>query len=115
MPPTRHFAQSKVEQAKKNNFVSFILNMESNEHYMVAWMDYGNGGSGIRRYALGEDFIWLDFGSSDVYLFNYEATGKDPVEQMKMFATIGMKLTTFLNVSGVKNRYAKKVDRSKVH
>jgi hypothetical protein len=89
--------------------------MESNEHFMISWTSYGNGNSGIKRYSMGDDFIWLDFGSTDVYLFNYEVTGKDAVEQMKMFAMVGMKLTSFLNVSGVKNRYAKKVDRSKVH
>ena len=90
--------------------------MSSNEHYMVSWMSYANGeASGVKRYACGEDFIWLDFGSSDVYLFTHEVTGKNEVEQMKVFAALGMKLTSFLNVSGVKNRYAKKVDRSKVH
>ena len=90
--------------------------MSSNEHYMVSWMSYANGqGSGVKRYATGEDFIWLDFGNSDVYLFTYEVTGKNEVEQMKVFATLGMKLTSFLNVSGVRNKYAKKVDRSRVH
>lgn len=89
--------------------------MESNEHFMVSWRSYGGGGSGVKRYALGENFIWLDFGSSDVYLFNHEVTGKEAVEQMKIFAELGMKLTSFLNVSGVKHRYAKKVDRSRVH
>jgi hypothetical protein len=82
---------------------------------MISWADYGNGGSGVKRYSVGDDFIWLDFGSSDVYMYNHEMTGKEAVEQMKMFASIGMKLTSFLNVSGVKNRYAKKVDRSKIH
>lgn len=83
---------------------------------MVSWTDYSNGaGSGVKRYALGEDFIWLDFGSSDVYLFTHEVTGEQAVEQMKIFARVGMKLTSFLNISGVKNRYAKKVDRSRVH
>jgi hypothetical protein len=90
--------------------------MSSNEHYMVSWLDYAGGAStGVKRYASGEDFIWLDFGSSDVYLFTHEASGKNEVEQMKVFAILGMKLTSFLNVSGVKNRYAKKLDRSKVH
>jgi hypothetical protein len=93
---------------------SLILKMSSNERYMVSWTAYANGGAGIKRYASGDDFIWLDFGSSDVYLFTHETTGKNEVEQMKVFATLGMKLTTFLNVSGAKNRYAKKVDRSRV-
>jgi hypothetical protein len=82
---------------------------------MVSWTDYGNGSAAIKRYASGEDFIWIDFGNADVYLFTHESAGKNEVEQMKVFATLGMKLTTFLNVSGVKHRFAKKVDRSKVH
>jgi len=89
--------------------------MASNEHYMVSWTNYGNSESGVKRYAIGDDFIWLDFGSAEVYLYTHAVTGKEAVEQMKMFASIGMKLTSFLNVSGVKNRYAKKIDRSKVH
>lgn len=89
--------------------------MESNEHFIVSWTAYGNGKSGIKRYALGDEFIWVDFGGSNVYLFDYNITGQEAVEQMKLFARAGMKLTSFLNVSGVKNRYAKKVDRSKVH
>lgn len=82
---------------------------------MVSWTGYGNGSSGIKRFSIGDDFIWLDFGGSDIYLFDYSVTGQEAVEQMKIFARTGMKLTTFLNVSGVKNRYAKKVDRSRVH
>jgi hypothetical protein len=83
------------------------------EHYMLSWSDYGDGKSGVKRYAIGDDFIWLDFGSSDIYLYNYEVTGKEAVEKLKIFAQLGMKLTTFLNTSDVKNMYAKKVDRSR--
>jgi hypothetical protein len=91
------------------------MESESNHHYIISWTEYGNGHSGVKRYSIGDDFIWLDFGSAEVYQYNYEVTGEQAVEQLKIFARLGTKLTTVLNVGGMKSRYSKKIDKSKIH
>lgn len=66
-----------------------------------------SGNSGILAYEIGPDFIKVKF-KFGTYLYNYESTGRETVEQMKNLAKTGNNLNTFIN-QHVKNRYAAKM------
>ena len=46
---------------------------------------YGNlhGNSGIAAYEDGDDFIRIRFTSGGIYLYTYESTSEDNIEEMK--------------------------------
>lgn len=66
-----------------------------------------SGTSGILAYEIGPDFIKVQF-RFGTYLYNYNSTGKEAVEQMKNLAKTGNNLNTYIN-QYVKNRYAAKM------
>jgi hypothetical protein len=56
-----------------------------------------DGGSGVTRYAIGPDYIVLEFKSGEAYLYNHSTPGRSEVETMKRLAEAGKGLTTFIN------------------
>jgi len=54
------------------------------------------GESGITRYAIGNDFIAVQFRDDTVYVYDYERPGRDHVEQMKARARAGHGLGTYI-------------------
>ena len=66
------------------------------------------GNSGIVSYETGSDSITVTFQGGATYLYNYAATGKDNVEQMKLLAKAGQGLNSFISIN-VKKNYAKKL------
>ena len=60
---------------------------------------YGNrhGNSGIAAYETGARFIRIRFTSGSVYLYTYNSTGEDDIEEMKALAKEGEGLTRFIN------------------
>jgi hypothetical protein len=60
---------------------------------------YGNrsGGSGVRAYEIGPDFIRVQFPRGEPYLYTYESAGRDNVERMKELAASGRGLSTFIS------------------
>ena len=63
------------------------------------------GGSGIDSYENGTDFIIVMFLGGDEYTYNYEATGAERVEKMKLLAEKGEGLNSFIK-KYVKGDYA---------
>lgn len=70
---------------------------------------YGNlsGDSGVTFYALGPDFIAVQFRDSTVYVYDSTRPGGDHVEQMKARAVAGRGLGTYIS-QHVREAYARK-------
>ena len=66
-----------------------------------------SGGSGVRAYDLGPDFIEVQFHDREKpYRYASERVGRENVEQMKKLAVTGRGLSTFINQHPeVKNGY----------
>lgn len=67
-----------------------------------------HGDSGVTRYAIGPDYIIVEFKSSDGYRYDYQSPGRRKVETMKKLARTGDGLTTFINQQ-VRDDYAEKL------
>ncbi len=70
---------------------------------------YGNrsGNSGVTGYESGPDFIRVQFAGGTTYLYTYQSAGRAHVEQMKLLATRGRGLSTYISTT-VRNLYASK-------
>jgi len=68
---------------------------------------YGNvaGNSGVYAYALGKDYIDVEFNSGRTYRYNREVTGRRNVRIMKRLAKAGQGLCRFITAN-VRNDYA---------
>ena len=55
------------------------------------------GDSGVTRYAIGPDYIVVEFKSHEAYRYDYSIPGRSHVEAMKRLAEAGKGLTTFIN------------------
>ena len=60
------------------------------------------GGSNIRAYSLGENYIDVQFNGGAVYRYSYASAGKEKVEKIKNLAIQGVGLNSFIM------RYARK-------
>lgn len=59
---------------------------------------YANSGkSGIAAFEIGDDYIIVRFKDGKAYTYNYRHPGKVHVEQMKVLATEGKGLATYIN------------------
>ncbi len=72
---------------------------------------YGNlsGDSGVTHYAIGADFVAVQFGTPTVYVYDYGQPGRITVEQMKAFALAGRGLGTYIS-RHVRKAYARALD-----
>lgn len=69
-----------------------------------------SGRSGVSAYAIGRDFILIEFGGGHVYRYDYAHTGRGHVEAMKQLARRGKGLATYVSTrSEVKKSYARKL------
>ncbi len=66
------------------------------------------GDSGVSAFEIGNDSIKVQFSDLSVYLYNYEVTGTQNVEQMKALAHGGEGLNSFIN-RRVRKTYAAKL------
>ena len=62
---------------------------------------YRNRASGIKAYQIGLDYILVRFNSFKIYKYSYVNAGRHKVEKMKVLATRGKGLNSYIN------RYAK--------
>ena len=53
--------------------------------------------SGVKAYEIGDNNIIVEFKSGDKYLYSYTSPGKDAVEAMKVLATKGIGLSTYIS------------------
>ena len=65
------------------------------------------GESGITAYEIGRNYIRVQFKEGGTYRYTYRSTGSRNVERMKLLATCGVGLTTYIN-QYVRERYAEK-------
>ena len=63
--------------------------------------------SSVVSYEIGDDYIRVMFSDGSIYLYNYDSTGTENTERMKLLARSGRGLNTFIS-STVKKRYARK-------
>jgi hypothetical protein len=66
------------------------------------------GGSGVRRYEIGDDYIVVEFNDGGTYLYNYQKPGSSNVERMKSIAVSGKGLNSFISTT-IKKKYASKL------
>ena len=69
-----------------------------------------SGNSGIMAYETGKTFIWIRF-RDGAYLYNYARPGRKTVEVLKLLASKGKGLSTYIS-RFVKNNYASKNDHA---
>lgn len=65
------------------------------------------GESGVVAYESGPDFLRVLFSDGSVYLYTYDATGRENVERMKQLASSGGGLNSYIN-RVVRKAYARK-------
>jgi hypothetical protein len=71
---------------------------------------YGNSNanSGVAAYEILNDAIIVEFRHGGIYLYDYETTGSEHVEEMKVLALEGRGLATYIN-KHVRSRFAAKL------
>lgn len=66
------------------------------------------GDSGIVSYEIGSDSITVQFRDGSVYMYTSQSTGSGDIEEMKVLASSGEGLNSFIN-RRVRKRYARKL------
>jgi hypothetical protein len=66
-----------------------------------------NGDSGVTNYAIGPDFIAVQFQDPTIYIYDDTRPGRAHVEQMKAFAVCGRGLGTYIS-RHVRKAFARK-------
>jgi hypothetical protein len=66
------------------------------------------GDSGVDTHTIEEESIEVTFKKGGTYLYTFQATGRQNVEQMKRLAHSGQGLNAFIKTH-VKHKYAKKL------
>jgi hypothetical protein len=66
-----------------------------------------NGDSGVTHYAIGADFIAVQFKDATVYIYDSVRPGRSHVEQMTAHAVAGRGLGTYIS-RHVRKAYARK-------
>ena len=71
---------------------------------------YGNsaGTSGITAFEIRREAIVVEFRHGGRYLYDYDTTGREHVEEMKMLALEGRGLATYIN-KNVRGSFATKL------
>lgn len=67
-----------------------------------------NGNSGVVAYEIGREAIVVEFRHGGKYVYDYETTGRDHVEDMKVLALEGRGLASYIN-KHVRNLFAAKL------
>lgn len=67
-----------------------------------------NSSSGIVAYAIEREAIVIEFRHGGRYRYDYETTGREHVEEMKVLALEGRGLATYIN-KNVRRRFAAKL------
>ena len=66
-----------------------------------------NGDSGVTYFAVGDDFLAVQFGDPTVYVYDYVQPGREHVEKMKELAVAGRGLGTYIS-KYVRKAFARK-------
>lgn len=67
-----------------------------------------NENSGVVAYEIRRESIVVQFRSGDKYVYDYDTTGREHVEEMKTLALEGRGLATYIS-KNVRRRYAAKL------
>ncbi len=74
---------------------------------MTTYKNVG-GNSGIAAYEVENDSITVQFSDGSIYLYTAQSAGSANIEEMKLLASSGEGLNSFINRC-VKTRYASKL------
>lgn len=64
--------------------------------------------SGVVAFEIQREAIAVEFRSGGIYLYDYDTTGREQVEEMKVLALEGRGLATYIN-RHVRERFARKL------
>ena len=67
-----------------------------------------SGNSGVTGYEIRRESIVVEFGQSGKYVYDYDTTGREHVEEMKVLALEGRGLATYIN-KHVRKRFVRKI------
>ncbi len=67
-----------------------------------------DGNSGVDAYSFDDESITVKFKNGGIYLYTYDSTGIENIEEMKELAESGDGLNAFIN-RYVRSRYASKL------
>ncbi|MFT3780694.1 MAG: hypothetical protein QM790_01675 [Nibricoccus sp.] len=72
--------------------------------------DGAHDGSGVIAYAIGTDYIVLEFRDQEFYLYSHKKPGRQHVQALKRLAAEGSGLATYIN-QHVRANYELKLQR----
>lgn len=79
--------------------------MRESKH--IKYLNLG-GDSGVDTYKIEEESIKITFKRGGTYLYTYQVTGRENVQEMKLLARNGRGLNAFINTH-VKYKYAERL------
>lgn len=65
-----------------------------------------NGNSGVSRYEIGSNYIWVEFTTGIIYEYTYASAGSSHIENMKSLALSGSGLNSYI-MKYVKKNYSR--------
>jgi hypothetical protein len=68
-----------------------------------------SGDSGVTRYAVGADYVAVEFGGPAVYIYDSTEPGREHVDRMRELALAGRGLGAYISIH-VKKRYARRLN-----
>ena len=66
-----------------------------------------SGTSGVIGYEIGDDYVNVIFNTRYVYTYTYSKAGFNHIEKMKILASEGLGLNSYININ-VKKKYTRK-------
>jgi len=85
-------------------------------HYPVFWYRRLNKKSDVVKYRIGDDYVVIRFSKNDdLYVFDYEKSGKDRVEKMKELIKEGQGLSRFIHSDNLFQEYSYIIKSSDVN
>ena len=76
-------------------------------HYPVYWYKRLNKTSDVVKYRIGDDYVVIRFSrNDDLYVYDYQNTGKDRVEKMKSLIEEGSGLSRFIHSDNLFDEYS---------
>lgn len=67
-----------------------------------------SGSSGVSRYEISNDYIWIEFTSGSIYEYTYSSAGAGNIENMKSLALSGSGLNSYI-MKYLRKSYSRKI------
>ena len=80
---------------------------EDRVHYPVHWYRRTNKNSDVEKWRIGDDYVVIRFlKSKNLYVFDYQKSGKERVEKMKKLIDCGKGLSKFIHSDNLFQEYS---------